>query len=117
MTAMMWMFTFLMEPFVTAKEAPTTSAGSLYFIRLTLSNVFVSRKHQCLSSARGSRADKVPDLQISQNARPDGALGVSEDMEAYFSLNEEVMMKPFVEMDFTTTTFVSRSIYDGFVII
>jgi len=50
---------------------------------------YYCRKHQCLSSARGSRADKIPDLPISQNARPDGELGVSKDMEAYFSLNDD----------------------------
>ena len=48
------------------------------------------RKHQCLSSARGSRADKIPDLPISGNARPDGELGVSKDTEAYFTLTEDV---------------------------
>jgi len=47
---------------------------------------YYCRKHQCQSSARGSRADNIPDLLISQNVRPDGKLA---SMEAYFSLNEE----------------------------
>ena len=63
----------------------------LYFFKsIFIYYMLLSRKHQCLTTARGSRASNIPDLLVSQNARPDGELGVPKDMEAYFSLNEQV---------------------------
>ena len=51
---------------------------------------YYCRKHQCLSSARGARSEKVPDLQVNSNARPDGKLSIPSDAEAYFSLDSNV---------------------------
>ena len=52
-------------------------------------NVF-NRKHQCVSNARGARSDQIPDLPVNNNAKPDGELHITEDAEAYFSLDNDV---------------------------
>ena len=52
---------------------------------------YFCRKHRCLSSARGGRYEVIPDLNVNGNARPDGALSVPSDAEAYFSLDSNVM--------------------------
>lgn len=50
---------------------------------------YYCKKHQCLSSNRGSRAEKTPDLLVSSNARPDDEAGVPEELENYYTLNDE----------------------------
>ena len=51
---------------------------------------YFCRNHQCLSSDRGARSEKVPDLNFNSNARPDGTLNIPSDAEAYFSLDSNV---------------------------
>ena len=43
-----------------------------------------------MSSARGARSDQIPDLPVNNNAKPDGKLHITEDAEAYFSLDNNV---------------------------
>lgn len=43
-----------------------------------------------MSSARGARSEKVPDLNINGNASPDGDLSIPAEAEAYFTLDSNV---------------------------
>lgn len=86
------MFTFQMELGVTKMEAQITFAGKKQ-ITNQKDMIFIDeyfRKHQCLSSARGARSEKVPDLNVNVNARPDGDIVIPPDAEAYFSLDSNV---------------------------
>lgn len=52
---------------------------------------YFCRNHQCVSGVRGGRwTDKVPNLNVNSNARPDGKLSIPSDAEAYFSLDSNV---------------------------
>ena len=88
------MFTFQMEHGVTKTEAQITFAGKKQTFRITkiylISIDEYFRKHQCLSSARGARSEKGPDLNVNVNARPDGDIVIPPDAEAYFSLDSNV---------------------------
>jgi len=50
---------------------------------------YFCRKNKCVSSNRGARAEKVPDLGVSNNARPDGEYFIPKEVEKYFTLNAE----------------------------
>ena len=86
------MFTFLMEHGVIQMEAQITFAGSKYITKIaTVFNGYkYCRKHQCVSSSRGARSEKVPDLNVNVNARPDGDIVIPQDAEAFFSLDSNV---------------------------
>ena len=43
-----------------------------------------------MSSSRGARSEKVPDLNVNVNARPDGDIVIPQDAEAFFSLDSNV---------------------------
>jgi len=49
---------------------------------------YYCRDHQCVSSHRGARAESLPDLGFSNNARPDGDNSISQEVEKYFTLDE-----------------------------
>ena len=78
--------------FVTVKEELITSAGNFIFIAMYDMIVIFGRKHQCVSNARGARSEQVPDLNVNNNARPDGEISVPSDAEAYFSLDDNVSL-------------------------
>ena len=43
-----------------------------------------------MSSGRGARSEKIPDLNVNVNARPDGDIVIPPDVEDFFSLDSHV---------------------------